>query len=135
MNTNLIKLDSVIDRVIRDNLKKVNNHSLHFCDLDEYDQETLLAYYLNTQEEPLFWLAESDNAAEVSSLLSAYLLNPTLDRRMDLLNEISKVALKENEHAIDELIDRRLALYEADILEERGYRSYRDSQTGEVLWA
>ena len=125
------KIIQYIDTLIKQEAKPTaDGYSLDIEDIDEIDQESLAALYLQHDNLSLDCIMNDTVAEAVISHLTTDQCN-----NYDLSEIIRKSAVSYYEKHIRSLLAERLENYEQDQIYNEGFTKWRDRQTGEIHWS
>jgi hypothetical protein len=129
------RLTNVIDSLIRtEGTYDSDGYSLQYDNLDELDQQKIVACYIDDDDRDLFSIYENKNCDDIVASLLTMLKNDTREA-----NEDFTVCLKKNLTAYyakraQVLIDERCVEIESSQRWEHGQTKRQDRNTGESHW-
>lgn len=108
-----------------------DGYSLHYSDLDEDDQQKIVACFIDSDDRDLFSIYENDKHDDIVASLLTMLKRNTLESGEDFTTCLKKNLREYYAKRAQELINERCGEVESNQLWEHGKTRRQDRNTGE----
>lgn len=130
------RLTNEIDSLIRTEGKLgIDGYSLDWTDLDESDQNKVVALFLDYDDRDLFSIYENEKHDDIVCSLLTMLKKDTLEASEDFTNCLKKNLCGYYAKRAQELIEERCTEVEASQRWSHGQVKRQDRNTGEFNWS